>query len=80
MALKLKKSSRVAASDKIFYTIVYTIITLIVLVLFPGMKPEHVSILTGIDCAALIIAFLDYAKMYATHGSMIQKLEKDEEE
>lgn len=65
-------------TGKICTTLLF--ITLIVLVLFPGMNPEHVSILTGIDCAALIIAFLDYAKMYATHGSMIQKLEKDEEE
>lgn len=48
MALKLKKSSRVAASDKIFYTIVYTIITLIVLVvLYPVIYTLSASFSSG---------------------------------
>ena len=48
MALKLKKSSRVAASDKIFYTIVYTIITLIVIVvLYPVVYTLSASFSSG---------------------------------
>lgn len=65
-------------TGKICTTLLF--LTLILLVLFPTMKSEYVSILTGIDCAALIIAFLDYAKMYVTHGSMIQDLEKPEDQ
>lgn len=48
MALKMKKSSRVAASDKIFYTIVYTIITLIVIVvLYPVVYTLSASFSSG---------------------------------
>ena len=48
MALKLKKSSRVAASDKIFYTIVYTIISLIVIiVLYPVVYTLSASFSSG---------------------------------
>ena len=48
MALNMKKSSRVAASDKVFYAIVYTIITLIVIVvLYPVVYVVSASFSSG---------------------------------
>ena len=55
-------------------------ISLIVLVMFPGIGPVAVNIIMVVDGVLLLISFLHYAFTYFTHGKMIQTLEQPEEE
>ncbi len=63
-------------TGKISTTVLF--ISLILMVLLPDMDIQTVKILTIVDCAVLLIAFLDYARIYVTHSSMIQDMEKSD--
>lgn len=65
-------------SGKICTTVLF--VSLIVLVMLPELSKNAVFIITAIDCAALIIAFIGYARTYFTHSPMIQKLDPQKEE
>ena len=61
---KIKKSSRVAISDKIFYTIVYTVITfLLVLILYPVVYVVSASFSSGaaVTAGRVILWPVDFA-------------------
>lgn len=50
-------------------------VSLIALVLLPGISYEAVTVITIVDCVCMVISFLSYAKTYHTHSPMIQQLE-----
>ena len=54
-------------------------VSLILLVMVPQMGAKYVQIIMWVDVALLLIAFLHYAIIYFTHGSMIQKLDQTED-
>lgn len=62
-------------TGKISTTVLF--ISLIILVLMPEISLTAVYVIMGIDCLFLLISFADYARLYITHGSMIQSLHDD---
>ena len=60
-------------SGKICTTVLF--LSLIVLVLIPNLDNRVVYALTAIDCAAMIVAFIGYARTYYTQSPMIQQLD-----
>ena len=60
-------------TGKICTTVLF--ISLIVLVMIPQMSPVAVNVITVIDCLFMLISFFDYARLYYTHGPMIQSLD-----
>lgn len=51
-------------------------ITLIIMVMIPGLNRKTVYILTGIDCVFLLNAFVGYGRVYFTHSPMIQEIKQ----
>lgn len=64
-------------TGKVSTTVLF--VSLILMVLLPNMGQTAVNVITVIDSAVLLIAFGDYIRVYYTHGSKIQDLEKNEE-
>lgn len=64
-------------SGKICTTVLF--ISLIMLVMMPGLSKEAVSVITAIDCISMCIAFIGYARIYFTHSPMIQQLDTQKE-
>ena len=62
-------------SGKICTTVLF--LSLIVLVLLPNLETKAVHIITAVDCLFLLISFFGYARLYYTHGPMIQALEDE---
>ena len=62
-------------SGKICTTVLF--ISLIILVMMPNLSKEAVTIITGIDCIAMAISFIGYARIYYTHSPMIQQLDEN---
>ena len=62
---------------KICTTVLF--ISLIILVLVPQIGTTAVYVITGVDCVFLLISFYSYARLYYTHGSMIQNMEKPDQ-
>ena len=65
-------------SGKISTTVLF--ISLIVMVLIPGLDPKIITAITIVDGICLLISFIGYARIYYTHSPMIQKLDPSEEE
>ena len=65
-------------SGKISTTVLF--ISLIVMVLLPGLDPKIITAITVVDGICLLISFIGYARIYYTHSPMIQKLDPSEEE
>ncbi len=63
-------------TGKICTTVLF--ISLIVLVMIPRISPIAVNIITIVDCLFMLISFFDYARLYYTHGPMIQSLDNPE--
>ncbi len=63
-------------SGKICTTVLF--VSLIILVLMPGISTTAVYIITVVDCVFLLISFFGYARLYYTHGPMIQNMEESE--
>ena len=63
-------------SGKICTTVLF--ISLIILVMIPRISLTAVNIITIVDCVFMLISFFDYARLYYTHGPMIQSLENPE--
>lgn len=49
-------------------------VSLILLVLIPEIDPFYLRLITGIDFIALLVAFIDYARVYVTHSSRIEEI------
>lgn len=64
-------------TGKICTTVLF--VSLILMVLFPDMGLQTVQIITVVDCVFMLISFVDYARMYFTHGSKIQDLHSPNE-
>ena len=64
-------------TGKVCTTVLF--ISLILMVLLPDMGLTAIHIITAIDCAFMLVSFVDYARMYYTHGSKIQNLQQNEE-
>ena len=60
-------------SGKICTTLLF--VSLILLVMLPQLNEETVFVITVIDCTAMFIAFIGYARTYYTHSPMIQQLD-----
>ena len=73
-----KMLSRALLAGKISTTVLF--VSLILLVLMPNLSPTALLIITLLDCAVLVIAFISYAKTYYTHSPISQELESDETE
>lgn len=65
-------------TGKICTTVLF--ISLILMVLIPNMRELTVNIITAVDCVFLLIAFIDYARTYFTHGAKIQDLNSPDEQ
>lgn len=63
-------------TGKVSTTVLF--ISLILMVLLPDMPEKTVQIVCVIDFAVLLIAFIDYIRVYYTHSSKIQELPKNE--
>lgn len=64
-------------SGKICTTVLF--ISLILMVMIPGMEDFMIYILTAINCIFMLISFIGYARIYYTHSPMIQELEIKED-
>lgn len=64
-------------TGKICTTVLF--ISLILMVLIPTMKPVYVHIIIVIDSIMMLVAFIDYARVYYTHSPKIQDLPGKEE-
>ncbi len=62
-------------SGKICTTVLF--VSLIILVMMPGLDTESVSAITAIDCISMLVAFIGYARIYFTHSPMIQQLDQN---
>ncbi len=49
-------------------------VSLILLVLIPEIDPFYLRLITAIDFVALLVAFIDYARVYVTHSSKIEEI------
>lgn len=65
-------------TGKISTTVLFA--SLILMVLVPDLSDTAISIITAVDFAVLMLAFLDYARVYVTNGTMLQELETGEGE
>ena len=74
---KGKMLSGALLTGKISTTVLF--VSLILMVMMPNMGQKWVNAITIVDCVVLLIAFADYARVYWTHGAIIQDLEKKEE-
>lgn len=63
-------------TGKISTTILF--LSLILMVLIPNMAERTVRIIFIIDFVVLLIAFIDYIRVYYTHSAKIQELPKKE--
>ena len=54
-------------------------VSLILLVLLPGLKPEIIHIITIMDAVVMLIAFGHYALTYYKKTPMIQAIEDHED-
>lgn len=59
-------------SGKICTTVLF--VSLILMVLFPMLKPLYVNIIILVDRLVMLIAFIDYARVYYTHSPKIQDI------
>lgn len=59
-------------SGKICTTVLF--ISLILMVLIPSLEPLYVNIIIAVDGIMMLIAFIDYARVYYTHSPKIQDL------
>ena len=64
-------------TGKVCTTVLF--ISLILMVLIPDMGHNIIRIITIVDCLFMLVSFVDYARMYFTHGSKIQDLNAPEE-
>lgn len=64
-------------SGKICTTVLF--ISLILMVLFPMLKPLYVNIIIVADSIVMLIAFIDYARVYYTHSPKIQDIPQAQE-
>lgn len=64
-------------SGKVCTTILF--MSLIILVLVPNLHSHAIYAITVIDSAAMIVAFIGYARTYYTQSPMIQQLEQNED-
>ena len=67
-----------ALPGKICTTVLF--LSLIVMVLLPGLESQIISVITAIDCVFMITSFVSYAMIYFTHSPMIQDLDPSKEE
>jgi cardiolipin synthase len=65
-------------SGKICTTVLF--VSLIVLVMMPGLSSGITWAIMALDCIALLFAFVCYARAYYTHSSMILDLKETTEE
>lgn len=65
-------------TGKISTTVLF--LSLIILVMMPNISVTAVYIIMGVDCLFLLISFADYARVYLTHSSMIQSIDKNDNE
>ena len=65
-------------TGKVCTTVLF--VSLILMVLLPDLNADTVKIITVVDCIFLLISFVDYARMYFTHGSKIQDIPTKKEE
>ena len=54
-------------------------VSLIVMVLFPGLDAKTIQIITLVDSGVLLASFIGYARIYYTHSPMIQELEENKD-
>ena len=54
-------------------------VSLIVMVLFPGLDAKTIQIITLVDSGVLLASFIGYARIYYTHSPMIQGLEENKD-
>ena len=64
-------------TGKICTTVLF--VSLVVLVVFPYVEQTVINVIAIVDSLFLLVAFIDYARVYITHSSMIQNLPTDEE-
>ncbi len=64
-------------SGKICTTVLF--VSLILMVLFPMLKPLYVNIIILVDSLVMLIAFIDYARVYYTHSPKIQDIPQAQE-
>lgn len=62
-------------SGKICTTILF--VSLIILVLMPDLNNKIVLAITAIDCIAMLVSFIGYARIYYTQSPMIQELPEE---
>ncbi len=62
-------------SGKVCTTVLF--VSLIILVLMPELRKEIVYAITTVDCVAMLISFIGYARTYYTHSPMIQQLPEE---
>lgn len=62
-------------SGKVCTTVLF--ISLILMVLFPMLKPMYINIIILVDSIAMLIAFIDYARVYYTQSPKIQQIPKN---
>lgn len=65
-------------SGKICTTVLF--VTLIIMVLFPQLDKNTVRIITIVDAAFLLIAFIDYATAYKSRGNKFQSIDTDKQD
>ncbi len=63
-------------SGKISTTVLF--VSLILMVMLPDLSEKAVHIITAVDCLVLLVAFVDYARLYWTHSPMIQDMDNDD--
>lgn len=65
-------------SGKICTTVLF--VSLILLVMIPGLKSTVVNVITAIDAVFMLVAFADYAVAYYARESKFQTIEKPSKE
>lgn len=79
VALRKRKILKGALiSGKISTTVVF--VSLVVMVMLPQLDIQYVRIISIVDSIVLLIAMIDYARVYFTNGSMLQSLDQPENE
>ena len=63
-------------TGKVCTTVLF--VSLILMVLIPGMSSTAIRIITAVDCLFMLISFADYTRTYFTHSSKIQELNPEE--
>lgn len=78
--LLLRKGKILAGAlitGKICTTILF--ISLILLVMLPGLQQNVINLITFVDIVFMLVAFGHYVLVYSKKGSMIQQIENNEE-